>query len=104
MGSSDDFVEIVANSDDEFSDDSDDYEFDKREPRDSRYYCNVIYRNFGMIGMNFCRFDVVYFFELLWRKGGEGKEFNFWLPETLVFLNDRCTGRHSCKKKNSLIT
>ena len=42
--------------------------------------------------MNMCRFDVIFFFELLWKKGADSKELNFWLPETLVFLNDRCTG------------
>ena len=41
MDSSDEYVEIVANSDDEFSDDSDDYAFEKRLPRDSRCHADL---------------------------------------------------------------
>ena len=36
MDSSDELIEIVVNSDDEFSDDSDDFEFEKRTPRVSK--------------------------------------------------------------------
>jgi hypothetical protein len=97
MDSSDE-IDIVRNSDDEFSDDSDDYEFEMRQPRSSRYEIQT-FRNKSFQFLTFSnlfsficdRFDVVFFFELLWRKA-ENKDPNIWLPETLVFVNDRCTG------------